>query len=300
MSNVSIFKNGGAVTVGGKRELSDLARSLASSSTSRRISTKNSVFRRIINGEEVGKITGREFNAIIVNALPKVSRKFYAEKYDPKKDATLPDCWSNLGDKPEAAAKNKQAANCMTCPQNVKGSGDNGGRACRFERRIAILLEGDSSGDIYQFNIPGASLFGKGTGNVHPFESYIKYLVANGESPDTVVTQIAFDTNAESMELLFTPVRNLTDEEYELVQGAQSNPDSKLYVTITAAQADKVTKQPEVIAHAEEAPAPKVTRSAEPDDEVVEEPVKRQAKTTAAPAPKKNLADVVSAWSQDE
>jgi hypothetical protein len=299
MSNISIFKNGGAVTVGGKRELSDLAKSLASSSTSRRISTKNSVFRRIINGEEVGKITGREFNAIIVNALPKVSRKFYAEKYDPKKDATLPDCWSNLGDKPEAAAKNKQAANCMACPQNVKGSGDNGGRACRFERRIAILLEGDMSGDIYQFNIPGASLFGKGTGNVHPFESYIKYLVANGESPDTVVTQIAFDTNAESMELLFTPVRNLTDEEYELVQASQSNPDAKLYVTITAAQADKVTKQPEA-AQAEEAPAPKVTRSAEPDDEAIEEPVKRQAKATAAPAPKKNLADVVSAWSQDE
>lgn len=299
MSNISIFKNGGAVTVGGKRELSDLAKSLASSSTSRRISTKNSVFRRIINGEEVGKITGREFNAIIVNALPKVSRKFYAEKYDPKKDATLPDCWSNLGDKPEAAAKNKQAANCMTCPQNVKGSGENGGRACRFERRIAILLEGDMSGDIYQFNIPGASLFGKGTGNVHPFESYIKYLVANGESPDTVVTQIAFDTNAESMELLFTPVRNLTDEEYELVRAAQANPDSKLYVTITAAQADKVTKQPEAVAH-EEAPAPKVTRSDEPDDEVVEEPVKRQAKTTTAPTPKKNLADVVSAWSQDE
>ena len=299
MSNISIFKNGGAVTVGGKRELSELAKSLASSSTSRRISTKNSVFRRIINGEEVGKITGREFNAIIVNALPKVSRKFYAEKYDPKKDATLPDCWSNLGDKPEAAAKNKQSANCMSCPQNVKGSGDNGGRACRFERRIAILLEGDSSGDIYQFNIPGASLFGKGTGNVHPFESYIKYLVANGESPDTVVTQIAFDTNAESMELLFTPVRNLTDEEYELVQAAQSNPDSKLYVTITAAQADKVTKQPEAVAH-EESPAPKVTRSDEPDDEVIEEPVKRQAKATAAPTPKKNLADVVSAWSQDE
>ena len=299
MSNISIFKNGGAVTVGGKRELSELAKSLASSSTSRRISTKNSVFRRIINGEEVGKITGREFNAIIVNALPKVSRKFYAEKYDPKKDATLPDCWSNLGDKPEAAAKNKQSANCMSCPQNVKGSGDNGGRACRFERRIAILLEGDSSGDIYQFNIPGASLFGKGTGNVHPFESYIKYLVANGESPDTVVTQIAFDTNAESMELLFTPVRNLTDEEYELVQAAQSNPDSKLYVTITAAQADKVTKQPEAVAH-EEAPAPKITRSDEPDDEVIEEPVKRQAKATAAPTPKKNLADVVSAWSQDE
>jgi hypothetical protein len=300
MSNISIFKNGGAVTVGGKRELSDLAKSLASSSTSRRISTKNSVFRRIINGEEVGKITGREFNAIIVNALPKVSRKFYAEKYDPKKDATLPDCWSNLGDKPEAAAKNKQAANCMACPQNVKGSGDNGGRACRFERRIAILLEGDMSGDIYQFNIPGASLFGKGTGNVHPFESYIKYLVANGESPDTVVTQIAFDTNAESMELLFTPVRNLTDEEYELVQASQTNPDAKLYVTITAAQADKVTKQPEAVAQVEEAPAPKVTRSAEPDDEVIEEPVKRQAKATAAPAPKKNLADVVSAWSQDE
>ena len=294
MSNISIFKNNTAVAVGGKRELSDLAKSLASSSTSRRISTKNSVFRRIINGEEVGKITGREFNVIIVNALPKVSRMFYKEKYDPKKDATLPDCWSNLGDKPDAKAANKQADSCLECPQNIKGSGENGGRACRFQRRVAILLEGDASGDLYQFNIPGASLFGKGTGNVHPFESYIKYLVANGESPDTVVTQIAFDTNAESMELLFTPVRNLTDEEYELVRAAQSHPDAKNYVTITVAQADKVTKQPPAVEN-------KVTRSAEPeDDEVIEEPVKRAVKKPEAPVAKKSLADVVSQWSDEE
>ena len=107
-------------------------------------------------------------------------------------------------------------------------------------------------------------------------------------------SQIAFDTNAESMELLFTPVRNLTDEEYELVRAAQSHPDAKNYVTITVAQADKVTKQPPAVEN-------KVTRSAEPeDDEVIEEPVKRAVKKPEAPVAKKSLADVVSQWSDEE
>ena len=96
------------------------------------------------------------------------------------------------------------------------------------------------------------------------------------------------------MELLFTPVRNLTDEEYELVRAAQSHPDAKNYVTITVAQADKVTKQPPAVEN-------KVTRSAEPeDDEVIEEPVKRAVKKPEAPVAKKSLADVVSQWSDEE
>jgi hypothetical protein len=44
-----------------------------------------------------------------------------------------------------------------------------------------------------------------------------------------------------------------------------------------------------------------VTRSDEPDDEAVDEPVKRQAKKAeSAPKAKANLADVVSKWSEDE
>lgn len=296
MSNVTIFKQG-AVATSGNRELSDLAKSLSTVTTTRRIQTNtNGTFKRMVNGEQIGNAVRGEINVIILHALPKVSRTYYKEKYDPNKEATLPNCWSNLGDKPEEGAEDKQHSNCAECPQNIKGSGDNGSRACRFERRIAVLVEGDSSGDVYQFKIPSKSLFGKGTGNVHPFESYVKFLLANGESPDNVVTNVSFDANADTMELLFTPLRNISDEEYEMVKAAQSRPETKRYTMITVAQADGVKKLP---GNKPAAPA-KVTRSDEPEDEVIEEPVKRTVKKPEPPKPKANLADVVSAWGADE
>lgn len=296
MSNVAIFKQQNAVAKTGNRELSDLAKSLATASTSRRIQTNtNGTFKRVINGEQIGNAIRGEINVIIVGALPKVSRIFYKEKFDPNKEATLPNCWSNLGDKPEESAKDRQHSNCAECPQNVKGSGENGGRACRYERRVSVLVEGDSSGDVYQFKIPSKSLFGNGTGNVHPFESYVKFLIANGESPDNVVTNVAYDLNADTMELLFTPLRNITDEEYELVRAAQSKPETKLYTTITVAQTDGVKKAPPAVEHKAEEAKPAVARSEEPEDEDLEEPIKRPAKKVEV-AGKKNLADVVDAW----
>jgi len=304
MSNLSIFKQAGAVSTTGKRELTGLAKSLAVTSNMRRIATNtNGTFKRIINGEQNGNAIRGEFNAIIVDALPKVSRQFYAGKYDPNAKPTLPDCWSNLGDKPEAGATNKQASNCADCPQNIKGSGENGGRACRFQRRIAILLEGDPTGEVYQFNVPAKSLFGKGNGNVHPFESYVKYLLGNGESPDTVVTNISYDLNAASMELLFTPLRGISDEEYALVQGAQADPETKKYVQLTVAAMDGAKAAPKKEAAK---PASIVVRSDEPDDEEDEPaptPVKRSAKPAAveeAPAVTGDLVSIVNAWGDDE
>jgi hypothetical protein len=306
MSNLSIFKESGAVSTASKRELTGLANTLAATNNMRRIATNtNGTFKRMINGEQIGNAIRGEFNAIIVDALPKVSRTFYAGKYDPNAKATLPDCWSNLGDKPEASASNKQHSNCADCPQNVKGSGDNGGRACRFQRRIAILIAGDPTGEVYQFNVPAKSLFGKGNGNVHPFESYVKYLLGNGESPDTVVTNISYDLNADSMELLFTPLRGISDEEYALVVAAQADPETKKYVqlTVSAAAADAAAK-PAAKVEPKPEPKPAVTRSEEPDDEdeAPAEPVKRSAKPTAveeAPAATGDLASIVSAWGDD-
>jgi hypothetical protein len=305
MSNLTIFKQAGAVSTANTRGQTSLGQSLAATSTMRRIATNtNGTFKRVVNGEQIGNAIRGEFNAIIVDALPKVSRTYYAGKYDPNAKATLPDCWSNLGDKPEAGASNKQATNCAACPQNVSGSGDNGSKACRYQRRIAILVEGDPTGEVYQFNVPAKSLFGKGVGNVHPFESYVKYLLANGENPDTVVTNISYDLNAASMELLFTPLRGISDEEYELVVAAQNDPETKKYVQLTVAAADGVKAAPKQEAPK---PAPQVTRSDEPDDEEeavftpVEEPVKRAAKKeTLSLEENKNLASIVDAWGDDD
>lgn len=291
MSNISIFQQQNSVAT--NREVSELSKALADSgggSTSRRITMAKGVFRRIVNGKEAGKVKDGFLNVIIINALPKVSRQFYATAFDPDAAPTLPDCWSNLGDVPDPKAANAQSTNCATCPQNIDGSGINGkGRACRFNRRIALLLENDMSGDIYQFNIPAKSLFGKGVGNTHPFESYTKFLPANGESIDRIITQISFDENETADVLKFTPVRHLTDEEIDVVEAAQSTQESKRVIQLTVAQQDGVVKLPPATAKPAFEP------------EVVEEPVVKRAKKAEVPpaAPKAKLADVVNAWSDN-
>jgi hypothetical protein len=294
MSNISIFQQQNSVAT--TREVSELSKSLADSGgggTTRRITMSKGVFRRIVNGKEAGKVKDGHLNVIIINALPKVSRQFYATAFDPDAPPTLPDCWSNLGDVPDPKAANAQAASCATCPQNIDGSGTNGkGRACRFQRRIAVLLENDMSGDIYQFNIPAKSLFGKGVGNTHPFESYTKFLPANGESIDRIITQISFDENETADVLKFTPVRHLTDEEIDIVEAAQATQESKRVIQLTVAQQDGVAKLP---------PAAVGVVGVATVAEEVDEPVVKRAKKAEVPpaAPKAKLADVVNAWSDN-
>lgn len=287
MSNVTIFKQQGVAAVGPRE--SALGKKFASSGgTSRRIQANiNGTFKRVINGEQVGNAVRGEINVIIVGALESVSRIYYREKFDPNKEATLPNCWSNLGDVPDPKASDPQSGSCMSCEQNIKGSGENGGRACRYQRRISVLLADDPSGEVYQFNVPAKSLFGKGTGNVHPFESYTKFLSANNEALDTVVTTISFDSNASTMELIFSPLRMINDDEYALVKAAQARPETDRYTRITAAQADGVVKKP-------------VTIAAAPAEEEIAEPTKRSKKPAPAPAAaKKSLAEIADEWGDE-
>lgn len=247
MTDLTIFKDKNTVAPQ-KSEMSELAKSLLAASTRKRITFKNGKFRRMVNGE-LATTTSDPLQIIIINALPRVSREYYADAYDPDVKATLPNCWSELGEIPEERASDKQHTNCQKCPKNIDGSGRSGkGKACGFNRRIAILLVGDASGDIYQMKLPAKSLFGEGAGNVHPFESYIKFLAANGESLDRVVTEVTIeeDTKSEVEMLRFSPLRYITDEEATMISTAQADPQCKSIVSITVAEHDGVTKKPEV------------------------------------------------------
>ena len=307
MSNVSIFTRD--IPVSQQAEgVSELTKSLGGSNrTSRRIVLKKGKFRKILNGQESAKLDG-ELNVVIINALPKISRQFYEKAYDPNGEATLPDCWSNLGDKPDEKATNPQGSNCMTCPQNIAGSGGGTRRACVAQRRIAVLLENDASGDIYQMNIASGSLFGEGLGNTHPFESYSRFLIANNKSIDGIVTTISVDDSVDFDKVLFTPARHLTEEEQDVVISAASTDEAKNIVRFTVAAQDGVRRLPSAEAtQAREddfAPPPKARPRVEQvieDAEIIEEPVKRQSSKPVAPvAAKQNLADVVSAWSDEE
>jgi hypothetical protein len=303
MTNLTIFKNPNAVAAVALPPSKMGAQIASSMGGYNRIATNtNGTFKRIVNGEQVGKAIRGEFNAIILAMLEKPSRSYYASDYDPDAKGSAPDCFSNLGDKPEASAANRQASNCASCPKNIDGSGKNGkGKACRFSRKVALFLDGDESGDVYQFNIPAKSLFGKGTGNTLPFEQYCRHLVSNNAAPDRVVTTVAYNLDAETMELNFTADRFITPEELERVTAAQENPATTRLISfdmtkaVTAEEPAKLTAQPEV-----KAKKPSfLDADDEDEEEELPEPVKRPSKKATA-EPTGTIAAVVSKWGDDE
>ena len=180
---------------------------------------------------------------------------------------------------------------------NIDGSGSKGrGKACRFKRRIAVLVEGDPTGDIYQMSFAAKSLFGKGVGNEHPFESYCNYLKANGEAPDTVVTKVMYDLDADTLTLKFKAVRHLTQDESDLIDTAFASGEAQRYIQLTTSEVDGAKAQPvKAIA------APKATMFDAPEEEEAE-PVKRAAKKPVvadAPVEDKDLSDLLGEWAED-
>jgi hypothetical protein len=302
MSDITIFDEPSNVATV-RRESRRADRMGNSGSNMRRIKLSNGRdFTRVMNGEEIGNAVDQQLDVIIVDWLLEPSRKFYAGAYDKNAKGALPDCWSNEGIVPEVGAKNPQAKSCMECRNNVKGSGSNGtGKACRYERRIAVLVVGDPTGDVYQMAIPGASLFNETDGNgIYSFENYVKkFLKVNREAPDTVVTRIIYDRKAETFKVGFKGVRHLTPVEAKMVDAAQDDPITDSYIRLTVGAVDR----PKAIA----APAPVAAIAPPPVEPAVNpfgdadaEPAKRASKTEATFKPKAELASVLSEWGSDE
>jgi hypothetical protein len=307
MSNLSIFKTGGNVVA---LPPSKLGQQIAENSVGgyNRIQTNtNGTFKRLVSGEQIGKAIRGEFNAIIVDMLEKPSLEYYASAYDPDEKGAAPDCFSHLGNKPEASAANRQSASCATCQHRIEGSGPNGkSKACRVKRKIALMLEGDDSGEIYQFNVPAKSLFGKGNNDVYPYEAYCRYLVANNSAPDRVVTKIAYDLDAESMELNFTATRFITEDELELVQVAQQNPTTRRLIMTSASAVDVAeteSEEPRKKEAVKAKPSFLQEKAAPEDDEEEEVPVPKAKRTTKKETPPKvsgDLASKVAVWLDDD
>jgi hypothetical protein len=260
-----------------------------------RIVPKNGIFRKIVGGEEMGKVKGN-LNVVIVNASPKVGRIFYAKQWTPDAEPSAPDCFSNDGATPDAKAENPQSDRCDSCQQNIKGSGMGNSKACRYSRRLAMVLEEDFGtsleGKVYQMNLASKSLFGDSVGdNSHTFENYTKYLANNGKSLDYVVTQIGFNEENDNQSVLFTPVRFINKNEYTVT--SKVAPETQKLVVMTPYQADASGRPQKQIA----APAAKAVT----EDDAVVEPVKREGKAKPeTPAAKKDLASVVKAWGNEE
>ena len=279
--------------------VSELTKQLAGRTGTKRIVPKNGIFRKVVGGEEMGKVKGT-MDVIVVSASPKVGRIFYAKQWTPDAEPTAPDCFSNDGNAPDAGSTNKQSDRCDSCQQNIKGSGMGNSKACRYSRRIAVTLVEDFGtsleGEVYQMNLASKSLFGEGVGdNTHTFENYTKYLANNGKSLDYVVTQMSFNEDNDNQSVLFTPVRFIQKAEYEVTSKVAAKPEVQKMVTMTPYQADVSGRAPKL-------EAPKVAPAPQAAAEEVDEPKKRESKKTETPAPtaKKSLDSVVAAWTDED
>jgi len=303
MSNLSVFNPSNVPAFAQGGELSDTAKALMGGTinTSRRISIKGGVFRIVAGGKELASIEDRHLDVIVVKAAPKVSRIFYAKSYDGD-NITGPDCWSNDGETPDASIKAPQSNTCMTCKQNVAGSGQGNSRACRYQQRLAVMLA-DNPDDVLQLTLPATSIFGKEEGDKRPLQAYVKHLALASPPVDIekIVTQMKFDTKAEAPKLLFAPVRWLTNVEYELAKAKAQTQEALDAVRMTVAQVDGVKPQAPALAGSPPvdvvAKKPKVAPIAEADEEP--EVRKEASKPTAVPAKKSKLADIVSDWDDE-
>lgn len=323
MSNVSLFSSSN-VPAFARTELSDTAKALmggaGNGNSINRISIKGGVFRLVAGGKEIASIEERHMDIIIVKAAPKVARVFYAAKYDGSVAAAAPDCWSNDGEKPDAAIKEPQAKSCAQCAQNIAGSGNGQSRACRYQQRLAVVLANNPEGDVLQLTLPATSIFGKEDGDKRPLQAYARYLAAQTPpiSPDMLVTRMRFDTKSESPKLVFAALEWVAD--YETVKQQAESKEAAQAINMTVAQTDGVGKveplalqgkRPTIAAvpeqdEAEEevapTPAPKAKKAkAAPAVEADDEPEVRKTvvKEDVVPAKKSKLAAIVADWDDE-
>jgi hypothetical protein len=256
----------------------------------KRISIRGNVFRMMVDGKEIAQNEDRAMNIIIAAANANVSRTFYAGTYQ-EGQAMAPTCWSNDGVTPDIKSEQPQASKCATCAQNIKGSGQGDSRACRFSQRLAVLLENDIRGDIYQLTLPAQSIFGAAENGKMPLQSYAKFLGSHGLPVTAVVTEMRFDTASATPRLTFKAVRPLNEEELAMTQDKGQSTEAKLAIAATAAQMDGATKA-EFIRPAVE--APKAEPKVEAEAVETAEPTKRAKK--AAP---KDVADILDDWAEE-
>lgn len=275
---------------------SNLTSSLSGgASGNRRISIKGGVFREIIGGKEVRVNEERSMNVVIINAAP-VSRMYFEGKYV-EGEAVKPMCWSHDCNKPapEVPEAQRQASNCRQCKQDIKGSGPSDSRACKFQQRVAVMVEGEiTKRQVYQLALPSTSVFGDAENGKMPLQAYARHCGAHSTLVESIITEMRFDTSSPTPKLVFKPVRELTEEEADAVLEMREAPETIRAITLTVSQTDGVMPAPKL-----EAPAPK---KVEPEPEsVVEEPKKVAKKNAPAPVQesKADLADIVGDWDDE-
>ena len=241
-TELDIFQQAGsAVTISTNRRDDGFTNLVsASTQTSKRISIRGGLFRLMVNGKEIEHTDQRHLDVVVVNVSPSVHRTFYAANYNASQKAPPPVCWSSDSTVPDSSVVEPQSTTCTNCPQNIKGSGPNGSKACRFSRRIAVVRATQDQNknwyvddEVFQITLPSQSIFGAGTSDKRPLHEYAEYLKANNESLMSMITRMSFDTSSATPRLGFRAVGRLSDEQFDHCKQLSQSEESKRAVTLT-------------------------------------------------------------------
>ena len=186
----------------------------------KRISLNNSVFSYMEGTKKIASTDEKSQEWVIIGCSP-VYRTFYVEQ------ETSPTCWSSDCKVPDVDVPEPVSKSCMNCENNIKGSGKGNSRACKFHRRAAVVLANHMDGGIYQVILSAVSVFGKGVNGKWPLDSYAEFLKGNNVALSHVVSEAQFDLDSTFPKLNFTPVRSLTEDEYEIIEKQMKNEATK-------------------------------------------------------------------------
>jgi hypothetical protein len=293
MSELTLFSKGGNNLPAHLRnlELDETTKSLMGGGAGgKRISIRGGVFRMLVDGKEIAQNEDRAMSIVIVAANPNVSRSYYEGTYQ-EGQSIAPSCWSNDGISPDSKVESPQAEKCASCPQNIKGSGQGDSRACRFSQRLAVVLENDIRGDVYQLTLPAQSIFGAADNGKMPLQAYAKFLGSHGLPVTAVVTEMRFDTASATPRLTFKAARPLEADELQMAQDKGKSPEAKSAISATVAMMDGTKSKPAPAIEAPKAAAKK------PEPQVEEEPAAEPTKRAKKAAPK-DVADILDDWAE--
>lgn len=169
---------------------------------------------------------------VIVAAGSGISKVYYP-KFDPTSKAP-PVCFSNDGIRPDKSVTNPVKAICTDCPNNVFGTRvtDNGskGKACSDYKRLAVVpwpdIRNEAWGGPMLLRVPGASL--------KPLKLYAEELKRIGCPDYGLVTKVSFAPDKPHPEMVFAPLRPLTDPEIDVIEEMQRDPRVKRIVSEAA------------------------------------------------------------------
>lgn len=209
----------------------------------KRLSIRDKKFSEFSGAKEVPANLTYCYYAVIVNAAP-ISRSYYEDEYDPDKPIA-PTCWSSDTQTPstEVPEDKRQAARCLDCKHNIRGSGYGSSRACRFSQRLAVVPEGRLE-DVYQLRLPATSIFGEDRDGHMPMQAYARFLHKHGTPAIAVLTRIYFDKDSETPKLFFKPTRPLGDEELSVVSDMIDSRETLEAITLEYTPFEGITKSP--------------------------------------------------------